>query len=300
MAANKANKIAAGKVTVLGTGIMGTGVVHSLLRAGLDVTVWNRTRERAAPLQADGARVATSASDAVAQADVVITVVFDAQAVLDLLTETAAALPPGAVWMQASTVGTDGAEAIAALAAQHGIPLVETMMLGTKQPAEDGKLVLLTAGDPDLLAGLGPVLDALSQKVINAGDTVGRATALKLACNAWIAAITAATAQSLALTRAQGLDPQLFLDAIEGGAVDCSYAHLKGATMIDGSFDPQFAVDGLRKDLGLIAEVADRTATATRLVHTLKDLYTDAGEAGHGDDDIAAVFTVMAGTRQSG
>ena len=289
--------MAANKITVLGTGIMGTGVVHSLLRAGLQVTVWNRTPERAAPLEADGATVASSVREAVEHADVVISVVFDAQAVLDLLAETASAVPSGAVWMQASTVGIDGADAVAAVAQKHGVSLVETMMLGTKQPAEDGKLVLLTAGDPDLMRSLDPVLDAVSQKVINAGDTVGRATALKLACNAWIAAITAATAQSLALTRAQGLDPQLFLDAIKGGAVDCSYAHLKGATMIEGSYDPQFAVDGLRKDLALIAEVADRTATATRLVHTLKDLYTDAGEAGHDDDDIAAVFTVMAGER---
>ena len=292
--------MAANNITVLGTGIMGTGVAHSLLRAGFDVTVWNRTPERAATLEAEGARLATSARRAVEQADVVITVVFDAQAGLDLLAETASALPAGAVWMQASTVGADGADAIAALADKHGISLVETMMLGTKQPAEEGKLVLLTAGDPGLLARLGPVFDAVSQKVINAGNTVGRATALKLACNAWIATITAATAQSVALTRAQGLDPQLFLEAIKGGAVDCTYAHLKGATMIDGNYDAQFAVDGLRKDLGLIAEVADRTATATRLVHTLADLYADADAAGHGDDDIAAVYTVLAGSRTAG
>ncbi|WP_446718837.1 NAD(P)-dependent oxidoreductase [Frigoribacterium sp. CFBP 8751] len=150
---------------------------------------------------------------------------------------------------------------------------------------------MLAAGDEALLDAVRPVLDAMGSKTIVAGDTVGQGTALKLAANAWIATITAATAQSLALTEALGLDPQLFLDAIDGGQSDTPYAHLKGATMIVGEYPAQFALDGIRKDLDLMQEAAQGTGFDTGLLETLSGVYASAAEQGHGGDDIAAVRT---------
>jgi 3-hydroxyisobutyrate dehydrogenase len=290
------------KVAVLGTGIMGQGVVRTLLREGHDVTAWNRTRAKAQPLADDGATVVDTVREAVAGSEVVLTVLFDGEAVLSVLreaTEAANADAPdaadaadasaGPVWLQASTIGAADTARVVELAAERGVPLVEAMMLGTKKPAETGKLVMLAAGDPGLLERVQPVLDAVGAKTITAGDSVGQGTALKLAANAWIASITAATAQSLALAGSLGLDPQLFLDAIEGGQSDTPYAHLKGATMIAGDYPPQFALDGLRKDVALMREAVEGTDFDTSLLEALAGLYGTASDRGHGGHDVAAV-----------
>ncbi|WP_255416454.1 NAD(P)-dependent oxidoreductase [Frigoribacterium sp. PhB118] len=289
MLARPGRSVGAMKVAVLGTGIMGQGVAGTLLREGFDVTVWNRTRSKAEPLAADGAAVADTARQAVEGADVVVTVLFDGDAVLELLDEAADASGADTVWVQASTIGEADTARVVRTADGHGLRLVEAMMLGTKKPAATGKLVMLAAGDDALLDAVRPVLDAMGSKTIVAGDTVGQGTALKLAANAWIATITAATAQSLALTEALGLDPQLFLDAIDGGQSDTPYAHLKGATMIAGDYPAQFALDGIRKDLDLMQEAAQGTGFDTGLLEALSGVYATAADRGHGGDDIAAV-----------
>ena len=302
------------KVAVLGTGIMGQGVVRTLLREGHDVTAWNRTRAKAEPLVDDGAIVVDTVREAVAGVEVVVTVLFDGEAVLGVLREAASAADAaagpdlasgaradsrsaavGPVWVQASTIGAADTARVVGLAAERDVPLVEAMMLGTKKPAETGALVMLAAGDADLLGRVQPVLDAMGAKTIVAGDAVGQGTALKLAANAWIASITAATAQSIALTRSLGLDPQLFLDAIEGGQADTPYAHVKGASMIAGDYPPQFALDGLRKDVALMREAAAEADTGfdTSLLEALAGLYGTASDRGHGGDDIAAVRTAF-------
>ncbi|WJY00446.1 NAD(P)-dependent oxidoreductase [Curtobacterium sp. 458] len=281
------------RVSVLGTGAMGAGVAGSLVRAGHEVTVWNRTRERAEPLASQGATVASEPAEAVEHAEVVLLTLFDTDAVVDVLEQAAGEAPEGAVWVQASTIGTDGTDTVVQLAAKYGVTLVEAMMLGTKAPAEQGKLTLLAAGPSDVLDGLGPVFDAIAVKTVRAGDQVGQGTALKLAANAWIASVTAATGQSLAIARSLGLDPALFLEAIDGSASDSPYAHTKGESMIRGEFPAQFALDGLRKDIGLIAEAARDAGVSTVLLDALGRVYADASAAGHGADDIAAVGTAF-------
>lgn len=281
------------RVTVLGTGAMGAGVAGSLLREGHQVTVWNRSADKAAPLGERGATVATDPSAAVEHAEVVLLTLFDTDAVVDVLERAAGDAPTDAVWVQASTIGVDGTETVVQLAAKYGITLVEAMMLGTKAPAEQGKLTMLAAGPAADVDRVVPVLDAMGAKTVRAGERVGDGTALKLAANAWIASITAATGQSLALAAALGLDPQLFLDAIDGSASDSAYAHTKGASIIAGEFPAQFALDGLRKDIGLIADAARANGVSTTLLDALGRVYADASAAGHGGDDIAAVGTAF-------
>jgi 3-hydroxyisobutyrate dehydrogenase len=279
------------RVTVLGTGAMGAGVAASLVRGGHTVTVWNRSAERAAPLADQGATVAGSAAEAVADAEVVLLTLFDTDAVVDVLEQAAGDAPEDAIWVQCSTIGLDGTATVVQLAAKYGITLIEAMMLGTKAPAEQGKLTLLAGGPAELVDRVRPVFDAIAVKTVVAGPEVGNGTALKLAANAWIASITAATAQSLALTASLGLDPALFLEAIGGSASDSQYAHTKGGAMIDDSFAPQFALDGLRKDIGLMVDAARGTGVSTTLLDALVRVYGAASEAGHGNEDIAAVVT---------
>ncbi|WBB61097.1 NAD(P)-dependent oxidoreductase [Streptomyces sp. WMMC500] len=285
------------KAAVLGTGVMGAGMARSLLRDGVEVTVWNRTPQRARPLAADGARIAASAEEAVRDADAVLIAVYDAQAVLAVLGDALAASPEDAVWVQTATIGPEGTRQAAELAAGAGRTLVEAMLLGTRQPAETGRLTLLTAGDPAVFARIEPVTAAVSVKSVWTGPEVGAGTALKLACNAWIASITAAAAQSLALAGSLGLDPKLFLAAIEGAPADCAYAHAKGEGMLAGAYESQFALDAALKDVDLIDGAARDAGVDTTLLGALRALYGKASEAGHGGEDLAAVYTSFGGAR---
>src|SRR5918994_2915767 len=133
-------------VAVLGTGIMGAGMTRSLLREGFEVTVWNRSTEKARPLADDGAHVAGSASDAVAAADVVITMLFDTDAVAETMEGALDRAREGAVWLQTSTVGVVGTERLAGIARDKGVAMIDAPVLGTKAPAEKGQLVVLASG----------------------------------------------------------------------------------------------------------------------------------------------------------
>lgn len=279
-----------GNVAILGTGIMGSALARRLAGAGVDVTVWNRTIERAEPLVDDGATVALSPAAAVADADIVLLTLFDADAVLEVVQAAAEAAPATATWVQMSTIGLDGTDRVVRSAHEHGLALVEAMMLGTKGPAETGTLVLLTAGAPELLAQVEPVLALVSKKRVHAGDALGAATRLKLVCNTWIGLLTAGTAQALAMADALGLEPDLFLQAISGGQSDSPYAHAKGALMLADDYQPaNFQLRGLHKDLDL-AVAATAAVGSFPILEAVRGLYATAEERGQGDQDIAAVF----------
>lgn len=280
------------RVALLGTGTMGAGMARSIRRAELDVTVWNRTRERAEPLREDGVSVSDTVADAVSGADAVITVLYDENAVHDVTDELLGALSPDSVWIQSSTVGPDGMGRIEVRAGKAR--LLDAPVLGTKQPAEQGQLAVLVSGDPESIDLVQPVFDAIGTKTVVAGDRIGAASALKLACNAWIMTITAGTAQSLAIAQALDVEPRLFLQAIEGGPADTPYAQLKGDMMLRGDFPPAFPVDGARKDLGLIVEAAGKAGVDPTLLDALQGQYDRAAKEGHGDDDLAAVYAALA------
>ena len=282
-------------VAVLGTGKMGALMAANLLAAGHAVRVWNRSSGRTDALVARGATAALSPAEAVAGADVVMTMLFDLDATRAVLADALSAFDPAAVWLQSGTIGPLGTAELAALAAEHGVAFLDTPVLGTRKPAEDGTLVVLASGDPALRARVAPVLDAVSTRTIWAGDSPGAASALKLAVNAWVLTLTAATAQSLVLAQAQGLEPTMFLDAIRGTASDSAYAHLKGGAMLQDAFAPAFGLDGGLKDLELVLQVAQAQGLPDRLLMALRDSYATAAVAGHGSDDIAAVVTALRG-----
>lgn len=121
-------------VAVLGTGIMGSGMARSLLRAELPVRAWNRTRSKAAPLATDGATVADTPEEAVRGADIVLTTLNDGPAVAETLTAATPGLRPGQVWLQSSTVGLDATTGLAHRAADLGLVYLDAPVSGTRQP----------------------------------------------------------------------------------------------------------------------------------------------------------------------
>ncbi|MCW2759769.1 MAG: 3-hydroxyisobutyrate dehydrogenase [Nocardioidaceae bacterium] len=278
------------RVAVLGIGIMGAGTAQSLVREGHEVVVWNRTAAKAQAVAGAGITAVEDVATAVTGSDVVITVLFDLDAVLAVTEQLVGALGPEAVWLQVSTIGPDGVRQVARAAGPAAARLVDAPVLGTRKPAEDGTLVVLASGVEAAIDAAGPALDAVGARTLRVGDEIGLASALKLACNSWVGLITAGTAQALGLAEAQGVDPALFLDAIQGGAVDSPYAHLKGPAMLARDFGAvSFAVDGVRKDTALMVEVARANGFPSDLLETVLGLYDRASERGHGAADMGAV-----------
>jgi 3-hydroxyisobutyrate dehydrogenase len=275
-------------IAFLGTGIMGAPMARNLARAGHDVTVWNRTAEKARPLAEDGAHVAQDPAAAVAEAEVVVTMLTDADAVESVMREAAPAAPAGAVWWQASTVGIEGTERLVALAAGHGLSYVDGPVLGTKGPAEQGTLVVLASGDPEAVERCAPLFDAVGSKTIRLGEA-GAGTRFKLVMNHWVLAVADAIAETIAFAEGLGLDPSLFLEAIKGGTLDIGYAHLKGPGMITGDLPVAFPLKHALKDANLILEAAERHHLDLALARAVRDRFARAADQGLADKDMGMV-----------
>lgn len=277
------------RITFLGTGIMGAPMARHLAEAGHDVTVWNRSAEKARPLAEHGAHVAQDVAAATNGAEVVVTMLTDADAVAEVMREAAPAVPDGAIWWQASTVGIAGTESLAALAEDEHLTLVDAPVLGTKGPAESGELVVLASGPPEAINKLQPLFEAVGSKTIILGDAPGAATRFKLVMNHWVLAVTDAIAETISFAEGVGLDPGLFLQAIEGGSLDIGYAHIKGPGMIDGELPVAFPLKHALKDADLILEAAERHDLDLALARTIRDRFARAASDGHGDEDMGMV-----------
>jgi 3-hydroxyisobutyrate dehydrogenase len=250
-------------IAVLGTGRMGAPIARNLLRAGFGVSVWNRTPGRAQALAGVGARVASSPSDAVGSADVVLTMLADGDAVANAMTGPGGALPllrPGSVWIQMATVGVEWTEHLAALAWDQRLEYVDAPVSGGDGVARDARLVVLGSGSDTVRNRVQPVFDAIGSRTLWLGPA-GTGTRLKLVLNNWLASITEAMAESLALTDALGLEPGLFLEAIAAGPVDV-----------------RLALDAARRE-GLELPVTDAVARRWQMAIPA-----------HADDDLASVI----------
>lgn len=282
-------------VTVLGTGLMGAGMARSLARAGHRVTVWNRTPDKALPLaDEDGIKTVEDLGDALGGADFVLTMLFDADAVWEVMHQALPSAPQHTVWVQSSTVGVAGATRLAELADEHDIAYVDAPVLGTRQPAEDGQLIVLAAGDEQLRDRVAPVFDAIGSRTVWVGEQPGDGHRLKLVANSWVLSVTGATAQGIGFAKQLGVDPQLFLDVISGGPLDCGYAQVKGRAMIAGDFTPSFALDGAVKDSDLILSGMRDAGVEQRLMRALRETFTEVREDGHQKADMAAVVLAFA------
>jgi 3-hydroxyisobutyrate dehydrogenase len=280
------------QVAVLGTGIMGAAMARNLLRNGHRVAAWNRTRDRAEPLAADGAAIAASPADAVRDAEVVITMLNDAETVLSVMADAAPALRAGQVWAQMGTVGVADVPALAGFAAEQGPTFVDSPVQGTKQPAEQGKLMILAAGPQDARTVLEPVFGAVGGRTLwlDEDGASGAGTRLKLAAVSYAISLTSVVAESVALTEGLGLDPSLLGEVLTGGPLDSAYLQIKMKAMLAGDFEPSFAVRNAEKNTRLIHESAENAGIRVDVNDAAGARFRRVIEQGHGDEDMAATY----------
>ncbi|HEX4063627.1 MAG TPA: NAD(P)-dependent oxidoreductase [Streptosporangiaceae bacterium] len=276
-------------VALLGTGIMGAGMGRNIAKAGLPLRVWNRTKDKAEPLAGDGVVVAGTPADAVRDADVIVTMLPDAETVQGVMGQAEPGLRAGQVWAQTSTVGLEGAEKLAELAIRHELIFVDCPVLGTRKPAEDGALIVFAGGPDAARSQVEPVFDAIGSKTVWLGEA-GTASRLKLVANSWVLAVTTATAEALALARGLDVDPNLFLEAISGGSLDSAYLRTKAAAILKDDFSPNFSVSLAAKDARLVVEAGQAHGLRLDVADGAARKLGRAAELGHADEDMAAAY----------
>jgi 3-hydroxyisobutyrate dehydrogenase len=281
-------------IGLLGTGTMGLPMARNLLRAGFDVRAWNRTVERAHPLTEDGAEVVRTPAEAVQEADVLITMLSDAGAVLESARPAVEALGSDGLWLQMSTIGLEGTEHCAELAGEAGVTFADAPVLGTREPAEQAKLVILASGPRSIQDRCRPIFEALGQRTLWLGEA-GQGTRGKVVVNSWIVGVVGVLAETITLAEALEVDPWCFFEALEGGALDLPYARMKGSEMIERSFeDPAFRLSLSRKDSDLVLEAAGQARLEVPIMQAVTDRLRRAEAEGHGEEDMAATYWATA------
>jgi 3-hydroxyisobutyrate dehydrogenase-like beta-hydroxyacid dehydrogenase len=280
------------KIGFLGTGSMGRPMATRLLEAGHDVTVWNRTPERAEPLTRYGAAVAGSPAEAAQGSEFVVTMLADGPAVEDVLFRedgVVAGMSPGTLLVEMSTIGPAAVQAIRE-GLPHEVDLIDARVMGSTPRAEAGELVIVVGGSEEAFQRARDVLEVLGKPRRVGG--LGAGAALKLVMNSTLGPMLVAIGEGLALGRALGLDQRTVLEAMEAGYLG-ALVKLKRQMIETGRFPAQFKLSLAAKDLGLAADAGREAGVELRGLELTRRLLEQATAAGLGDQDYAALIAFL-------
>jgi 3-hydroxyisobutyrate dehydrogenase/2-hydroxy-3-oxopropionate reductase len=284
-------------VAVVGTGRMGGAMVGRLRQAGHHVTVYNRTRPRAAAVaEATGAELAGTAAEAVALADVVLVSLADDAALLDAYRAddgVVAGVRPGTVVLDTSTVHPNTVRELAPLVEARGGVLLDAPVSGSVPVVERGELTIMVGGDAAALERVRPVLDALAAKVFHLGALGGGAT-MKLAVNAVVHGLNQALSEALVLAERAGVDRARAYEVFAASAVAAPFVHYKRAAFEHPDTAPvAFALDLVAKDLALIDALSESVDARMPQLATNRRVVAEALAAGLGERDLSALAELL-------
>jgi 3-hydroxyisobutyrate dehydrogenase-like beta-hydroxyacid dehydrogenase len=290
--------MAARAVGFIGLGIMGSRMAASLRAAGYELTVHNRTRERAEAWVAEhGGRVAATPREAAEGADAVITMVVDGPQVEELLLGdegAAAGAAEGTLFVDMSTIGPADARRIGAELSRRGHRFVDAPVTGSAPAAESGTLTIMVGGAEDDVAGAMPLFEAMGEVIVRAGE-LGQAQAVKVLSNAVSAVNCATLAQAFVVGRREGLDLDALVKVMAGGSAASKMLDLKARPMLEHDFTPLFKLEHMLKDVQLALQEARLAGTGFPFAGLAGELYSAGMGRGLADQDFAAVLEVMEG-----
>jgi len=277
------------RVAFLGLGIMGSRMAANLGRAGFDLVVWNRTRERA---EASGLPVADTPAAAAAGADVVITMVVDApdvEAVLFGPDGAAEGMREGTLAIDMSTIPPSASQAIAGRLRERGVRFLDAPVTGSKPKAEDGTLTIIVGGDPAEVAEARPLFEAMGETIVHVGPS-GHGSMAKLLNNAVAAVNALAVAQALEAAARFGLDGERLVEVLEAGSGNSAMVALKARPMLAHEYETLFKLSHMLKD---VRHALRESGEVFTLADAAERLYAAAEDEGRGDDDFGSVREVV-------
>ncbi|KPF73641.1 oxidoreductase [alpha proteobacterium AAP81b] len=285
------------RIAFLGLGVMGGPMARHLAAAGHDVTVYNRTATRAdAWVTAHGGRAAPTPAAAAKGAEVVLACVgadADLRAVTLGADGAFAAMAPGSLFVDHTTVSAAIARELAQQGEARGLLVVDAPVSGGQAGAENGALTIMCGGSPQAFAAAEPIFAAYAKRVGHMGPA-GSGQLTKMVNQLCIAGIVQGLAEGLAFGKAAGLDLDQVVDVISKGAAQSWQMDNRAATMARGQFDFGFAVDWMRKDLGLTLDEARRLGVSLPLAALVDHFYADIQAMGGGRQDTSSLIRRLA------
>jgi len=279
------------KVAFLGLGIMGSRMAANLCRAGFEVHAWNRTRARAEELAAEhGAVVADTPAEAAA-AGIAITMVVDSpevEAVLFGPDGAAEGLGDGGLAIDMSTIAPSASRALADRLGERGIAFLDAPVTGSKPKAEDATLTIMAGGAATEFERAKPLFEAMGKLVLHVGPR-GHGSMVKLINNTVAAVNTAAVAEGITVGRSAGLDLDKLVEVIGAGSGASAMLDLKAGPIIERDYEPLFKLGHMLKDVRHCLTEAKALGVDMSVAAAAERLYAEADDAGHYDDDFAAV-----------
>jgi 3-hydroxyisobutyrate dehydrogenase-like beta-hydroxyacid dehydrogenase len=292
------------RVAFLGLGIMGSRMAANLVKAGFDVTVWNRTQSKAEEFCAThpDARLAHTPGQAAAEADIVVTMVVDGPQVQEVLLGhegVVAAARPGLLCIDCSTIGAAFTRSIADTLGEHGIHMIDAPVTGSSPRAEDGTLTIMAGGSEEDFARARPVLQAMGKTIVHAGG-VGDGQTVKLINNAVAASNAAVLGQALVVAAKAGLNLDALVAVMAAGSGNSTMLELKARPMREHDYTTLFKLDHMLKDVRLCLEEGEALGVPFPFAALTKEILATGSGLGHGDDDFAALIEALeaaAGTK---
>ena len=278
------------KVAFLGLGIMGGAMARNLVKAGNDVTVWNRT-----PKSIEGAQTAKSPADAARGAEVVWMCVSDTAAVERILLApdgVSTVAKPGMIIADSSTISPASTRDFAAKLRARGADYVDAPVTGSKIGAESAQLIFIVGGKEETLAKLEPLFSAMGKKVVHMGET-GLGQSAKLAMNLQIAMIYEGFAEALTLATRLGVKPEKLIELIQASMVRSGVIDYKAPFVLKHDWTPNFPMRLMEKDLNLVKEAAAQIKVHLPGLESLRAVYEKARAMGKSDLDYAATLEVV-------
>lgn len=281
------------RVAFLGLGLMGSRMAANLTRAGFELTVWNRTSERAQELaEAHGARVAAGPAEAAAGADACVTMVVDGPQVEKILFGeggAAESLPCGALTVDMSTIGPAAARELASALGERGVDFLDAPVSGSKPKAEDGTLTIMVGGERVAYERALPLFEAMGELVVHVGPT-GHGQMVKVLNNTLAAVNAAALAEALTVAAAAGVDFDALVRVVEASSGASTMLDLKATPMHERDFAPLFRLSHMLKDVRLAVAGAAELEIDPAVARAAESLYAEAEAHGRSDADFAAVI----------
>ena len=282
------------RVAFLGLGIMGSRMSRRLLVSGFELTVWNRTSQKTSALVRSGAKLAQTPKEASTGADFIITMLADPSSVLETVlgpNGVIEGISKGVTLIDCTTVDTQTPLIIEKILHSKGAHFLESPVTGSKPAAVSGELVFMVGGDPKVLESARPVLEPLSKKIVHMGP-VGSGACMKLANNLVIAGSMQALFEGMTLGQKAGLKPEAMLEVLTSSALSSLLLKMKGTSIRDRKFDPNFSVKHMAKDIHLALAEAHRQGLSLSQLSTIHNLYESALAQGLGEEDFSALIKV--------
>jgi 2-hydroxy-3-oxopropionate reductase len=282
-------------IAFIGLGTMGAPMARNLLAAGFDVVGYNRSPARTEAFAAGGGRAAGSVADAVAAADIVITMLPDSPDVTAVLSEPGgviASARPGTLVIDMSTIRPDVARAVAAAATEHGLRFLDAPVSGGEQGAIDGALSVMVGGAPEDVAAARPVLDAVGTTIVHVGPA-GSGQTVKAANQLIVAGTIELVAEALTFLSAHGVDLAAAVEVLGGGLAGSTVLQRKGPAMLARNFAPGFRVELHHKDLGIFGDAAREAGVVAPLGASVAALMASLKAQGGGALDHSALLLLV-------